>query len=220
MANELGITVQRVKDIALDQFDWYVDHFSRLPSDKADAIRAKVTGKAPTVRPSPPADKTPRPRPVPDGFPRPYLPSPPRPRDRTPWVRIAELPPLEQLFARRYVEEESRVSWKRVNPDRLPPDAHARVQFHARSWGEQFFDDRETTAWLAVGVLDPRTAARCREAEITPGMLLLPFAIPGKAQHEGKLTLKKALDCQAATVEGVRADLVRTGVLPGHAQAS
>ncbi|QMU74778.1 hypothetical protein GXW83_02265 [Streptacidiphilus sp. PB12-B1b] len=97
---------------------------------------------------------------------------------------------------------------------------HFRVQHEARSWGGEFFDDYETAAWLAIGVLDPQTAAQCRSAGIGPDVLLRPFRIPGKAQHEGKLTLKQALDCQAASVEEIRMHLMETGVLPGHAQAS
>ncbi|MDT0467590.1 hypothetical protein [Streptomyces gibsoniae] len=192
----------------------------RVPNHIADTIRTRLAdqnqGTTAVVPPTTENSASPRPA---FGFNSPFAASPPRPRSRTPWIRIADLPSLERLFARRYVASET-TSLRRVNPDRLPPDVHRRIQREARSWGDHFFDDRETAAWLAIGVLDPQTAAQCRAAGISTDMLLLPFRIPGKAQHEGKLTLKQALDCQAASVEEIRMELVRTGVLPGHAQAS
>jgi hypothetical protein len=135
-------------------------------------------------------------------------------------VRIADLSPLERLFVPQWIERQSRLTWRPVNTERLPPDGHDEVRRAALRWGQQWFDDREAATWLAIGVDNPLTAAECRAADITPQMLLLPFAIPGKALHGGKLTLKKALDARAATVAEIRADLIRTGDLPGHAQAS
>jgi hypothetical protein len=220
LARELGVPVQRVIEVARDHCDWYLAGYLRVPNHVADTIRTRLANQNQgTAAVAPPTTENAPRRRAAFGSPSPFPPSPPRPRSRTPWVRIADLPSLERLFARRYVDSET-TSLRRINPDRLPPDVHRRIQREARSWGDQFFDDRETAAWLAIGVLDPQTAAQCRAAGISPDMLLLPFRIPGKAQHEGKLTLKQALDCQAASVEEIRMDLVRTRVLPGHARAS
>ncbi|MGW3118258.1 hypothetical protein ACWDBW_14145 [Streptomyces sp. NPDC001107] len=145
----------------------------------ADA-RLRVSSSEPSDRPR-------------DPFPGQVTPSALRPfppqsaRSRRPWVRIAELPKLEQLCARRYVERENSITV-----------------------------DRQTAQWLEIGVFSPRTAQECCAAGITPDMLLRPFRMAGKPLHEGQLALKQALDCQEVSAEEIRLELMRTGVLLGQ----
>jgi hypothetical protein len=138
-------------------------------------------------------------------------------RKRQRWARLSELPPLERLFAQQVIAEDT----SSVDSDRyyrngqpcIPPDLQARARRLMDPWISEWLEPHEIEGWLAIGMRSAEVAAACKRAGVTPAMLMRPYCIPGKPLCGGSVTLKGALDRQLATVEEIRAELVRTGLL-------
>ncbi|MCW1100063.1 hypothetical protein OJ963_40445 [Streptomyces sp. RS2] len=146
---------------------------------------------------------------------------------------------MEQALARDQIRRRSPY-WYGAPDHKIAPDEYSTVQRLARVWADNWFNDKEVTAWLALGVQSPGDAAGWRKqgfdatsaaawlairvqsstaaiftaAGVTPAMLDTAYAMKGKALRGGKLTLQRALEHQDVTPEEICTELRRLGAIP------